>query len=267
MAGASHGHRAGVIGLPAHRDLEVRGAGDGRDDAEPRPVILENRALLDVQLDEDVDVATHGTRRSGGVEADRTHRVGERDAVGVADAFGFVRLEAIGDGARAPEVGVETAALFLADGDTLEDPRRPAEAVPETRDRFDPRDDAERAVERAAAADRVDVRSGHDRAASARALDAPPDVPDRVASHEETRFFEPAGDELHRRAPPRRLQAAIDPTLRERSALGEIVQPAQEPAPVDRDQLSRRGRAPAAVPSSPAMKRPRGGFVTISPSR
>src|SRR5206468_11018831 len=113
ITAASHGHRAGVIGLSAHRHLEVRGAGDGRDDAEPRPVILENRALLYVQLDEDVDVATHCTRRSGGGEADRTQRLGERDAVGGADAVGFVRLEARGDGARAPVGGGGTVATFL----------------------------------------------------------------------------------------------------------------------------------------------------------
>src|SRR5207245_9884358 len=103
------------------------------------------------------------------------------------------RRDTFVDVACSREGRFEASPLFLADGDTLEDPRRPAEAVPEARDRLDPRDDAERAVERAAAADRVDVRSGHDRAAPARALDAPPDVPDRVASHEDARLSAPPG--------------------------------------------------------------------------
>src|SRR5207245_2029755 len=161
---------------------------------------------------------------------------------------------------------IEAAAFFFADGDALEDPRRPAVALPEAGDRLDRRDDAESAVERAAAADSVDVRSGDDRATAARALDPPPHVADGVAAHEELPSFEPRRDQLHGRGPRRTIERPIEAAARKRTALREVVETPKEAAFVDLDELDRT-RAHAAVPSSIlGMNRPVGPSVTMSPS-
>src|SRR5437763_1267532 len=143
---------------PAPLVMSRGGTPDRSTAAGTRTVVLADRALLDVELDEHVDVATHRAREVRRIQTDGAHAIGERDAIRVAHALRLVRLEAIRDRPRSPEVRVEAASFFFADGDALEDPRRPAVALPEAGDRLDPRNDAEGAIERAAAANGVDVR-------------------------------------------------------------------------------------------------------------
>ena len=116
---------------------------------------------------------------------------------------GLPRLEPIGDRARAPEVRIEAAALLLADREAFEDSGGSAEPLPQAADRLNPRDDAERSVERATTAHRVDVRPRRDDAPAARPLDPSPHVPHRVAPDEKAGFLHPRGDELHRGSPLR----------------------------------------------------------------
>ena len=165
------------------------------------------------------------------------HRVRQRDAVGVAHARGLVGLDAIGDRARAPEVRVEAAALLLADRDGLEDARRPAELGHEARDGLDRGDDAERAVECAAATHRVDVRAGDDDAPAARTFHASPDIADGVAPHEQSRFLHPARHELGRGDPRRRIERAVETAARESATLCELVEAPKQAPLVDRHAL------------------------------
>ena len=160
ISAAIHRHRTGVIGLAPHRDLKVGGSRDRRDDTEARSVVLEDRTLLDVQLDEDIEISADGCRGCSRVQADPAHRLGQAHAIRVPHAVGLARLEPIGDRARAPEVRIEAAALFLADRDAFEYSGGSAEPLPEAAHRLDARDDAERSVECAAATHRVDMRAG-----------------------------------------------------------------------------------------------------------
>ena len=210
IAAAIHGHRAGVVGLAAHGDLEMCGAGDGRDDAESRSVVLKDGALLDMELDKSVEVPAHSGRGGRWIESDRAHRVAERHAVGVTSPIGLTGLEPIGDRARTPEVRVEATPLLLADRDALEYSCRSAEPLPQAAHRLDPRDYAERSIQRAAAAHGVDVRTRRDHAATARSLDAAPHVADSVALHEKAGLLHPRRDKVHRRGPGGRVQRPID---------------------------------------------------------
>jgi len=182
---------ASDIGLATHRDLEVRGPGDRRDDADSRSVVFEDGSLLDMELDEDVEVTADSSGSRPGIETDRAHGGGQRYPIGVAHAIDFAGLEPIGDRPRTPEVRVEAAPLLLADGETLKYSRRSAETPPEAADRFDPRDDAERSVERASPAHGVDVRTGRYDSAPARSFDPSPHIPDRVAPDEKAGFLHP----------------------------------------------------------------------------
>src|SRR4029079_14309752 len=194
---------------------------------------IEHRALLDVQLDERVEVAAHGLRRFRRIEAEGAHGVRERDAVGGPHVRALVRLDAVRDRASAPEVRVEAAALLLADRDAFEDAGRPPVSLQQVDDRLDAGDDAERAVERTAATDRVDVGAGHDRATAARPFDAAPDVADRVAASEETAVLHPTVHELGARDPGRAVERAVKAAARQGAALSELVEPAEEPPLVD----------------------------------
>src|SRR4029077_15178525 len=142
---------------------------------------LQDRPLLDVQLDEDVEIAPDSRRGGRRIETDRAHRVAERHTVAVAHAIGLTGLEPIGDRASPPEVRVEPAPLFLTDRDALEDSSGSAEPVPAAGHRCDRRDDAEGSVERAAAAYRVDMGAGRYDTSAARSFDPSPHVSDGIA--------------------------------------------------------------------------------------
>ena len=96
--------------------------------------------------------------------------------------------ERVGPGGAGPAAG--TAALLVAEGDDGE-PRQP-----EPLDRLEPRDDAERAVEAAAAGNGVEVRAGPDLPIPAG--HAPDQVSGGVDLDLEPGLAEPAGGELVR---------------------------------------------------------------------
>src|SRR5207248_7157489 len=76
IAPAIHRHRAGVIGLATHRDLEVGGPCDRRNDADSRSVVFEDGSLLDMELDEDVEVTADsgGSRDRKSTRLNSSHR-------------------------------------------------------------------------------------------------------------------------------------------------------------------------------------------------
>src|SRR4029079_5629248 len=109
-------------------------------------------------------------------------------------------------------------------------------------DRLDAGDDAERAVERTAATDRVDVRAGHDRATAARPFDAAPDGADRVAASEETAVPHPPVHQLGGRDPGRAVERAVEAATRQGSPLRALVEHAAEPPLIDLHELERLHR-------------------------
>ena len=160
---AAHRARTGVIGAPDELDDVVRDRGDRVDHADRQPLVLEDRPLLDVQLDPGADVVARGLGDLPRVEADRLHRLADRQAVVLVDSLGVVRPDRADDRARAPEVGrVKAARLLLAERHRLERAPRLAELLAQSPEGDDPRDHAERSVVPAAGVLRVDVRAGRD---------------------------------------------------------------------------------------------------------
>src|SRR6266849_5531124 len=142
-----------MVGLTGHRHLELRRAHDRAYDGEWRSRGLENRALLDVQLDECVDIVARGRGDPRGIETALTHCGGD---------FGVYGIGCACDRSRPPEVRREARAFFLADRDDLERAPRFPLGFEQRLDGREPSDDAEGAVEPAAVADRIDVGSGND---------------------------------------------------------------------------------------------------------
>jgi len=139
-----------MVGASGHRHLEVRSAYDCAHDGEWRPRRLEDRALLDVQLDERVDVVARCRGDPGGIEAALAH---SRPDLGVH------RVDCSYD-RREPQKFVAKREPSSSQIATTSSGRR---GLPFSFDqRFDRRqsgNDAQGAVEPAAVAHRVDVRS------------------------------------------------------------------------------------------------------------
>ena len=101
-----------------------------------------------MQLDKRVDVVASGGGNASRIEAALVHRFRQ---------LGIDAIDRTDDRARAPEVGVEAGALFLADRDHFQRAPRRALRFQQRLDGRQPRHDAERAVEPPALAHRVDV--------------------------------------------------------------------------------------------------------------
>ena len=151
-------------------------------------LVLEPRALLDVQLDERVDVVAPRLREPLRVEPDRRHRLADRDAVVVAHLVEMLAPGLARDRARAPEAGrVEARAPPPR---RARRPRacgaagRPAPSAP-ARPRSPPRSRARRRSGRPASASRRASRGDHGPGLGS--LEPPPDVADRVAPDLEPR--------------------------------------------------------------------------------
>jgi hypothetical protein len=202
---ALHRPRACVVGAPGELDDVVSDRGDRVDDADRQPLVLEDRALLDVQLDPGVDVVACGLGICPG----------SRPTASIASPIvvvpsrlrirsALVRPDRADDRARAPEVGrVKAACLLLAERHGLERAPRLAELLAQSPECDDPRDHAERAVVAAARVLRVDVRAGRDYGAVLGSGQAPPDVPDRVVARFQPGVLEPAGPPGSARRPTR----------------------------------------------------------------
>src|SRR2546429_5050397 len=66
----------------------MRASRDRRHDAETRTVVLEDRALLDVELDEHVDVATHRAREVRRIQTDGAHA--DRKSTRLNSSHGYI---------------------------------------------------------------------------------------------------------------------------------------------------------------------------------
>src|SRR5262245_9709624 len=104
-----------MVGPATQLDDVMADRGDRVDDADRQPFVLEDRALLDVELDPGVEVVALRLRDPLRIEPDRPHRLADRGALAVADLLGLLLREPADNRARAPEVGrVEAAGFLLA---------------------------------------------------------------------------------------------------------------------------------------------------------
>lgn len=136
---------AGVGGLPVQSE-SLPGYGlDALDDADGDFGFGEDRALLDMALDEGVrDGAAFGR---GAVEADALELVLDGLAVGVGELVGVVERYAAGGDRRAEHVGAEPDALLLREEADLDVAQRLDAGVVEGAHHLDAAEHAEGAVE------------------------------------------------------------------------------------------------------------------------
>ena len=168
-----------MVRLAAQPHTIAAQADDRRDDADIDVLGLEHRALLDVELEVRPDVGDAGGRVDAvEVEACRSHRVAERDAVGV-DPVSEVAHVLAGEGPAAEEGSVEARALLVHEGDYPERPLGLEALLLQQPDGVEGGDHAERAVEASAAGDGVEVRADRDGRART-GLPAADEVPGRV---------------------------------------------------------------------------------------
>jgi hypothetical protein len=119
----------------------------------------EAATLLDVQLDEGADPGERlvVAPERAGVAPGSSHRLGHRGAVTVGQATGSVRTEDAGDDARARAGDPEAGALLVDEVHRADGAGRGEAGRPQVVDGREGADDAERAVERAAVWNRVQV--------------------------------------------------------------------------------------------------------------
>ena len=214
-----------MAGPAVEPHLGARGAGDRRDDTDGRVALLQHRPLLDVQLDVSEQLLA-AARGGAGSVAERGKRVAHGDAVRVGERERR-RVERPRDRAAAEVRGAEPQPLLVAEAEHVDGERQADLLRAQPRDALDRRDHAERAVERAGVADRVEVRAEQQRArvrvAAGHAAD---EVPRGVDPHGHPGLRHPAADQRvrarHRRAreparqspfllaDPRELAAAFD---------------------------------------------------------
>ena len=114
-----HRHGAGMPAVTRERELQARHARDRADDAERRARRRERRALLDVQLDEARRCRLEPAGARQLAEPERRERLGQGDAVGVAQ-IALVVVELAADRAAAEHAAAEARALLETKGDDHE---------------------------------------------------------------------------------------------------------------------------------------------------
>src|SRR4051812_26145836 len=137
--------------------------GDRVDHADGVALVVEDTTLLDMQLDEGVDVVAPRTRERRRVEAAGPHRRADRRTVRVAQAIDLLGGHLPGEGARAPEVGREAAALLFAEDAHFERRSWRPIGVAQGRDGADGGVDAQRAIVLAALLHGIDVGAAEHR--------------------------------------------------------------------------------------------------------
>ena len=139
-------------------------AGDPLDDADRDALVLEDRALLDVELEIGLErrAGPCGRQDAVGREVRPLQDVAEGHAEGGPAVPDLVLVEKPHEGPAAQEIADEIPFLVRERGDL----ERPSRAGPSPRRirraASSAASDARRAVEHAAVGDRVDVRAGHD---------------------------------------------------------------------------------------------------------
>jgi hypothetical protein len=153
---------------------------------------VENRALLDVQLDERVRTV-EGYRRGSGV-ADAVELRAQRLAVDGDRGQALLERKAAGVDERAQHVrGKARALLVRVERDHQGTPGRQAGGI-ERGHHLESRENTQVAVVTAAGADRVDVRPGHHRGQRLRARAQSEHVADAVDGHVQSLLAHPAHD-------------------------------------------------------------------------
>jgi hypothetical protein len=150
-----------VVGLARYHQLLPGDALDAGDRADRDALFLQDRALLDVDLD--VGVGGGAGDRRVARPADPLQLVAQDGAVDGDDVQRVLQGHAAHVDQAAQHVGGETAALLVGEeGDGDRAPRADTRVI-EGADHLQPGEDAQGAVVAAAGADRVDVAAGHHR--------------------------------------------------------------------------------------------------------
>ena len=222
---------AGVVGLAGDGDLVPGDALDLGDRADRVALLLEHRALLDVELDEG---GRHlaGAGRGAGV-ADGLELVAEAGAVDGDDVEGLLHRHAADVDEAAEHVGGEAAALLVGeegDGDAV---LGLDVVVDERLDDLEPGEHAEVAVVDAAGAHGVDVGAGHHRRARATAGAGGHHVADGVDGDVEAEVAHPGDDEVAAVAVGLGEGQPAAAAVARAAHRAELAEPAQEALAVD----------------------------------
>jgi hypothetical protein len=183
-----------MVGDAGDRVLGPGNALYALDDTDLHLLLVEDGALLDVQLDEGMRLQLAGLR--GAEIADAAKLVADRDAVLVGRGIGLVETDASHIDEAAHHVGLEACAFLVGEeGDGDRPPRRHVGGVQRAHD-LEAGQHAIVAVIAAAGANRVDMAAGHD-GRDVLATGAQADhVPDRVDPDVEAQLLHPVHDEV-----------------------------------------------------------------------
>ena len=165
VAAESHGGGTGVICVAVEDEFPAALANDGGDNANGEAFGFEDRALLNVELEETHGVVGDlGVGNANWVEAEVADGLGEGDA-GCIGELQHRGVESSGYGAAAEEWAVEAHALFFAEGDDL-DGVGTGQALGEG-DEFQGEDDTQDPVKGTSVRDGIDVRTEDEAAGGA----------------------------------------------------------------------------------------------------
>ena len=222
-----------MVGLPGERQLLPRDALHPGDGPDGHALLLEQRALLDVQLD--VGVRGRSGHRGVAGPPDALELLAEHGAVDGDDVERVLQRHAAGVHEAAEHVGGEPAALLVGEERNRQRAAGADAGVVEGAHDLQPREHAEGAVVAAPRADGVDVAARHDRVErGVGAGTGGDDVADAVDPDGEPEVPHPPDDQL---APAGVLvgegEAAVAPVPRV-AHRGEGVEVGQQPLPVDR---------------------------------
>ena len=147
-----------MVGRPEELHAEAEKAGDGCHDSEVLPALLENRSLLDVELEVGAD-SVDGARlgQAGEVEARLRHRIRDSTAPPV------VEVELAAERAAAEHPGLEATPWLFVEGHHPERPLRLDALAAQKADGRERGHDAERPVVAAAPRDGVEVGADENR--------------------------------------------------------------------------------------------------------
>ena len=168
VAAVGHEQRAGVAAETFDGEAVAGGRGDGGDDAEGKAFALEQRTLLDVQLNPGMVAAAgqaHAGERAG--EAGGGADLGEGfvfvAALRAVEGVGAVGVEGAGEQPAAETADAEAGGLFGGEAATSSMERRGTQAAAlEGADGLEAAEDADGAVVHAGVGDGVDVGAGGD---------------------------------------------------------------------------------------------------------
>ena len=147
----------------AQLDEVVPDAGDAAYDRHRKPGLFQDRALLDVQLNERLDVVPPGVRNARRIQPDLPHRFGDSLAAVAPHPVWIAGADPTGERARSPEAGRrEPARLLLAEGNRLQRPSGLPELLLQGPQGHQRGDDTQGTVIPSARGLRIDVGTAHD---------------------------------------------------------------------------------------------------------